>query len=631
MDATNNIATDLFYKVRSRFSGLKLGAGSGEITINPEQARFFDFDYTEGQNPIGHVSISLAEPNSMKVYFSNGITEGMNDGQKTNWYGFLKELRQFAKRRLLSFDTRDIAKDNLDKRDYEFLSQNAQPKPQTNMIQKPVGESLMSESTMYGSKTMSYQKLMDTRLIIKHSHAVMDDTQPGARTRNINALFVENQDGERFKYPFIHLAGARAMQRHVANGGLPYDDLGKSITQMSEEIAQLKSFGNYVVRNDLMNSDTNSVVERSTEYLNHLREQIKALSKQSHYEAYKENFQAYDSEDIPQDVVEDFKQKFTVRSFKEDIATVFPVLYRLMKEGNTIGYDDIVAMTQQEINNEDLTVETEDNDPFAQFENWVMGLGEDSAVTSEDPEEQAAALQTLQELVGQHFPAGVDGTNAIESLKGLIEDPELYKRIKEQAAEDPDACVRPLVKDWLEFNAPEALEQLDFGDMVDDPEAAQGGDQTAPEAEPAPVDPAAAAVPAEEPVPQEAVDPDNPRDYERPAVDRKKAGQSPLTMKDVEYKDDKPKRDFEKRKQRLNTEELAEFITSFYDRDTGTFPKGPEGVAIMVGKKFGEQAESVARRFVERMAPQQTTDNNPELSELSRIRELSGIGQGIGM
>jgi hypothetical protein len=628
MDATNNIATDLFYKVRSRFSGLKLGAGSGEITINPEQARFFDFDYTEGQNPIGHVSISLAEPNSMKVYFSNGITEGMDDGQKTNWYGFLKELRQFAKRRLLSFDTRDIAKDNLDKRDYEFLSQNAQPKPQTNMIQKSVGESLMSESTMYGSKTMSYQKLMDTRLIIKHSHAVMDDTQPGARTRNINALFVENQDGERFKYPFIHLAGARAMQRHVANGGLPYDDLGKSITQMSEEIAQLKSFGNYVVRNDLMNSDTNSVVERSTEYLNHLREQIKALSKQSHYEAYRENFQANPNEEIPQDVVEDFKQKFTVRSFKEDIATVFPVLYRLMKEGNTIGYDDIVAMTQEEINNEDLTVETEDNDPFAQFENWVMGLGEDSAVTSEDPEEQAAALQGLQELVGQHFPAGVDGTNAIESLKGLIEDPELYKRIKEQAAQDPDACVRPLVKDWLEFNAPEALEQLDFGDMVDDPEAAQGGDQTAPEAEPAPVDPAAAAVPAEEPVPQEAVDPDNPRDYERPAVDRKKAGQSPLTMKDVEYKDDKPKRDFEKRKQRLNTEELAEFITSFYDRDTGTFPKGPEGVAIMVGKKFGEQAESVARRFVERMAPNQTTEQN---QELSRIRELSGISQGIGM
>jgi len=626
MDATNNIATDLFYKVRSRFAGLKLGAETGEITINPEQARFFDFDYTEGQTPIGHVSISLAEPNSIKVYFSNGITEGMDDGQKTNWYGFLKELRQFAKRRLLSFDTRDIAKDNLDKRDYQFLSQNAQPKPQTNMVQKPVGESrmsenMMSESSMYGSKTMSYQKLMDTRLIIKHNQAVMDDTQPGARTRNISALFVENQDGERFKYPFIHLAGARAMQRHVANGGLPYDELGESITKMSEEIAQLKSFGNYVVRNDLMNSDTNSVVERSTEFLNHLREQIKALSKQSHYEAYKESFQAYDSEEIPQDVVEDFKQKFTVRSFKEDIATVFPVLYRLMKEGSTIGYDDIVAMTQEEINNEDLTGETEDNDPFARFENWVMALGEESAVTSDDPEAQAAAIQGLQELVGQAFPAGVDGTNAIESLKDIIEDPELFKRIKEQATEDPEADMRPQIQAWLELNAPEALEQLDFGDMVIDPEAAQGGDQTAPEAEPAPVDPAAAAVPAEEPVPQEAVDPDNARDYERPAVDRKKAGEPPLTMKDVEYKDDKPKRDFEKRKERLNTEELAEFLHSFYDKDSGTFPKGPEGVCTMVGKKFGEQAEHVARKMVERMAPQQ---QDPQIAELARIRELAG-------
>ena len=623
MDARNNIATDLFYKVRSRFSGLKLGAETGEITINPEEARFFDFDYMEGKTAIGHVSISLAEPNSMKVYFSHGISEGMDDKQKVNWYGFLKELRQFAKRRLLSFDTRDIAKDNLDRRDYEFLVQNSQPKQtKSDTIQKSVGESMMAESTMYGSRTMSYQKLMDTRLIIKHNQAVMDETQPGARTRHIGALFVENQDGERFKYPFIHLAGARAMQRHVANGGVPYDDLGKSIIGMSEEIAQLKSFGNYVVRNDLMNSDTNSVVERSTTYLNQLREQIKAISKQSHYEAYRENFQAYDSEDIPQDVVEDFKEKFTVRSFKEDIVNVFPVLYRLMKEDDTIGYDDIVELTQQELQNEDVEIGQEDYDPFGKFESWVMALGEASAITSEDPEEQATAVQALQELVGQHFPAGVDGTNAIESLKGIIEDPELYKRIQAQAAEDADSCVRPLVKDWLELNAPEALEQLDFGDMVDEPEAAQGGDQPAPEEEPAAVDPAAA--PAEEPVPQEAIDPDNPRDYERPAIDRKKAGQEPLTMKDIEYKDDKPKRDFQKRKERLNTEELAEFIQSFYDRGTGTFPKGPEGVAIMVGKKFGEQAEQVARKFVERMAPQQTTDNNPELQELARIRELAG-------
>jgi hypothetical protein len=429
MDARNNIATDLFYKIRSRFSGLKLGAETGEITINPEDARFFDFDYMEGQTPIGHVSISLAEPNSMKVYFSHGISESMDQGQKKNWYGFLKELRMFAKRRLLNFDTRDIAKDNLDKRDYEFLSQYATPSASSkDTITKPVGESIMSESSLYGTKTMSFQKLMDTRLIIKHSQAVMDDTAPGARSRNISALFVENQDGERFKYPFIHLAGARAMQRHVANGGVPYDDIGKSIVQMSEEIAQLKSFSAYVVRNDLMNSDTNGIVERSSGALNSLREQVKALSKQSHYQAYKENFQAQQPLEIPQDVVEDYTEKFTVRNFKEDIATAFPIIYRLMKESD-IGYDDIVAMTTQE----EIQTEEEEmhNDAFDQFESWVMNLGEESAIQSTDPEEQQSALLQLQELVSQTFPAGVDGSNAIESLRGIIEDPTLFNEIKE--------------------------------------------------------------------------------------------------------------------------------------------------------------------------------------------------------
>jgi hypothetical protein len=587
MDARNNIATDLFYKIRSRFSGLKLGSEDGSITINPDEARFFDFDYMEGETPLGHVSISVAEPNSMKVYFSTGITESMEETQKDNWYGFLKELRQFAKKRLMSFDTRDISKDNLDKRDFQFLSQNAQPKPEnsSNVIQKPVGESVMSESQLYGTKNVSYQKLENTRLIIKHSQQLSDDMAPGARSRNIAGLFVENADGERFKYPFIHLAGARAMQRHVANGGKPYDEIGESIIRMSEEIAQLKSFSNYVVRNDLMNSDTNNIVEKSSSALNHLREQIKAISKQSHYESYKESFQAREQLEIPQDVVEDFTDKFTIRNFKEDIKSVFPVLYRLMQEESTLGYDDIVAMTShQDQVNDDVEV-SEQIDDFEKFESWVMALGEESAIASQDQEEQAEAIKQLQELVGEHFSAGVDGSNAIESLKGIIDDPELFKQIKDAASQDPDQCVRPLVKQWLEDNAPDVVSKLDFGDMT------EPGEEQPAEPE------AGAEVPAEVPA------------------------EEPVTQGD----DNEEGRESEGK---MNVQELAEFITSFYDKDSGTFPKGPEGVCTMVGKKFGEQAEHVARKFVERMAPQQTSENNPELAELARIGELAGVSEG---
>ena len=798
MDATNNIATDLFYKIRSRFKGLKLGDDAGSITINPEQARFFDFDYNEGDKNIGHVSISLAEPNSMKVYFSNGITEGMDDPQKDNWYGFLKELRKFSKRRLLAFDTRDIAKDNLDQRDYAFLSQYSNPQADSDTIVKPVGENKMNESTLYGTKKQSFQKLEDTRLIIKHSKTLADDTEmkPGDRSRNIAALFVENSQGERFKYPFIHLAGARAMQRHVANGGAPYDAIGESIIKMSEEIAQLKSFTGYVVRNDLMNSDTNSVVERSKGQLDSLRERIAKIAKQPHYESYIESFQAPEAMEVPDDVMEQFKDQFTIRNFKEDLTSVFPVLYRLMKEDEIVGYDDIVEMTATESDeyhckdcNDVMHKPTTDckhdshdengshwvdnngngihdmdeaSDPFAAFENWAMNLGEESPLTAGSDEEIKEAVASLNELVNQDFPVGVDGTNAIQSLKGVIEDNRLYNDIKMKAKEDPNADARPLVKACVEENAPEQLESLDFGDMADEP--AVSADQAEPpmegmmpeefegecefeytgddgetqmgtlhykakiESDDGPariiVDPKSLrgeADPMSDPnggnakvddelatmqvVPggdfheealqfaeedaQEMYDNADHKQHEGTLKDSRmgdaligaeeilgdftddnqkltmpkekvkaaiKAGKYEaadamfaIDMVDTDFDDegnytnqDNPdfgegnkfsgerdkaikagKKEFKVAGKSYDINEVAQFIVSMYDKSSGTFPKGPEGVATMVDKKFGEHAGQVARKMVERMAPAQE-QGAEELEELERIKTLAG-------
>lgn len=711
MDSQKSISTDLFYKIRSRFTGLKLGESAGAVTINPETAVFFDFDYIDEDIALGHVSISLAEPTSMKVYFSNGITEEMNIVQKEKWYGFLKELRQFAKRRLLTFDTRDVAKDNLDQRDFAFLSQYNKP--------QNIGESAMNGNGLYGSKTISYQKLMDTRLIIKHVNALTDDQQPGARSRNIGALFVENQHGERFKYPFIHLAGARAMQRHVANGGVPYDDMGKSIVGMSEQIAQLKGFGNYVVRNDLLNSDTNSIYERSSHALEKLREQIAKLSKQAYYEQYRESFQAQDNLEIPEDVVEDFTEKFTVKNFKEDIKSVFPILYRLMKEESKLGYDDVVAMTGQETQNK--PIESVQVDPFAQFENWAMNLGEASAIQSEDTQERTLAIQKLNELTPQSFPAGEQGLNAITSLEGIIEDKELYDAFKAAGVEESNADVRPFIQVWLQQNAPDVLAEVDFGDMVtatqepaveefDVTESSHGdyevdGEMATVEFERNPDGSArikkimvgSSDITAIEDLAdiEATIDPDDESpledvyvvlsidiDAEYNAAERGSRERGSGMQLEPDYDaysevtdivaygngktvamslDDFPNSvqeeiqrkadamhsgdddydDYDryessdpkhpgtfKPKESLNIQEVAEFIFSFYDKDSGTFPKGPESVATMCGKKFGEQAEMLARRLSERLAPQQSSEQNPELA---RIKKLSGIAQGMGM
>ena len=582
MESINGIASDLFYKVRSRFSGLKLGTETGEITIIPEDARFFDFGYKDEDMEIGHITISLAEPNSMKVYFSTNITEDMDSGQKNQWYRFLKELRGFAKRRLLSFDTRDITKDSLDRRDYKFLTRNAQPEVQP---ETGIGESVMNESHMYGTRNTSYQKLLDTKLIVKHNQSLKDDFSPGARSRNISALFIENQEGERFKYPFVHLAGARAMQRHVANGGLPYDDLGKSIISVSEEIAQLKSFSNYVVRNDLMNSENNSIIERSMQALDQLRETISRLAKQKYYEEYKDSFQLRETSDIPEEVIEDYTNKFTVKNFNENIKTVFPIIYRLMKETGTVDYEDIVSMTTTESINDTADVDlSEDNTELEEYENWILSLGEDSPLQTDQA--QLQAIDELNKLIDQALPAGANGQNAKLSLKGIIDDEEFYREINTEVEKnkDPEMDVRPLIKKWVEQNASTVLDQLDFGDM----DQAQD------------TDPAADPTAAEEPTTQE------------PAAT---AQTQQLTLSDDPA---------ERRSNKVNVQDLAEFINSFYDRNTGMFPKGPEGVVVMVGKKFGEQAEQVARKFVERMAPQQG-QGAEELEELARIRELSGL------
>jgi hypothetical protein len=629
-DNLKSVSTDLFYKIRSRFSGLKLGSETGEVTINPEEAVFFDFDYMEGENPIGHVSISLAEPSNMKVYYSTGIAEGMDSVQKTNWYDFLRGLREFAKRRLMSFDTRDISKDNLDKRDYAFLTQYAN--------NSPIGEAIMKEG-MYGSTKTSYQKLENTTLIIKHNQTV-DENSPGARTRNISAMFIENGQGERFKYPFIHLAGARAMQRHVQEGGLPYDDIGRHIINMSEQIAQLKNFGNYVVRNDLMNSDTNNIVEKSGQALNSLREEIKKLARQNYYHQFKETFQSQTQAEVPQDVIEDLTNKFTVKNFKEDIKSVFPLIYNLMREeDNGLGYDDIVAMTQEAVEEQDLsTTYTFEND-FENFESWVLNLGEESAILSGDEEEKTAAIEELQKLVDEHFPAGVDGSNAIGSLKGIIDDPQLHQEIKQAAKEDSDTCVRPLVYQWLQDNAPEVIDELDFGDMdMPQPEYDDEGGET---------DDgyalASAGYGSDEDYGDygndqyEASDSNHPEydkqdDYDLSPAQRGK-GTDKYRLPDPKKHDDRHARDFRKRtgqEESLNITELAAFIGSFYDKQNEEFPKGQTAIVTMCGKKYGDKAAILAQEMIGRLDQRKLAGNqqvlqNSSNSDLERIKKLSGL------
>ncbi len=438
------IAQDLFYKIRSRFPKMEMGDENGQSTFEAAKGRFFDFDAIFNEQNLGTVSVSINEPGSLKLYFNKNILEDADELTSKTWYSFLREMRKFAMKRLMSFDTRDISKTNLDKRDYGYLANKG-----------PV----MSESMMRGTSRTSYrplEALQRTKLIIRHSKPV-DESIPGARSRNLESLFIENAAGERFKYPFKHLAGAKAMQRHVANEGLPHDPIGQKIIEMSEDMAKLANFKNYVYREDLMNTETNHIVERAQVKLQELKDKMNRLSMQHHYEAFKKDCEGSLGANMPlidELTLEDYKDKFTVRSFKEDIADVFPLLHRIMQE-NELDLEEVAQVEDQtqELNLEDVAKLT----PESIFHEWADTLVE----TRLSPED----LSKLGELLSEHFPVGLNGDNVTGSLEELgIDVPDATKIQLAQLAEQqgPDANAVDIVVEFLNKFQPEIYGALNL-------------------------------------------------------------------------------------------------------------------------------------------------------------------------
>lgn len=311
------IGEELFNKIRGRFPTVTIGNEEGVVTNVPNEARFFDFDFKEGDKNLGKVSVSI-DDKSLSVMYSNNFVEGQDAFTKEKWYGFLKELRYFAKKRLLNFDTRDITKSNLNRRDYKFLANNT-------------GDTTMSESKMYGTSKTSYQDVGTARLALRHSKAVNQELAHG-RTQHVEAIYIESAEGERFKYPYRHLNGARAMARHVAEGGNAYDDFGKYIVSLSEELSKLRKFKNYMGRSGVMAEGLQDYLTVVHERIDTVKKTIEQLQKPSHYKTAFEGFEKPVFEDVPEDVAENWIDQLTIRQFNEELKDVFPYIYKLVNE-----------------------------------------------------------------------------------------------------------------------------------------------------------------------------------------------------------------------------------------------------------------------------------------------------------
>ena len=306
-----NTSQELFNQLRSKFSDLTMGNADAESTTDPTEAQFYSFEYKD--HP---VSVALGEK-ELSVYYSRSMTENQPMSDKTEWYEFIQEIRKFAKARNLGFDVRDISKSNLEKKDYKYLAQNK----------------IAESRRMWGTTKTSYHPLQTAKVIIKHSKAV-DEEQRGARSRNIKAIFIQNEEGERFKFPMVHLEGARAMARHVANGGLPYDDFGKYIQEQSMNLAKLRGFSRYINRNDLLNTSNDRIAEVTGQKIDNIKSTIHKLTTQKGYEVIKDSWKQTQAVEMTEEEIADYKDKLTKKTFDESMLEVLPIIHQAIKEAD---------------------------------------------------------------------------------------------------------------------------------------------------------------------------------------------------------------------------------------------------------------------------------------------------------
>lgn len=431
-----SIASALFDKIRSRFSNITLGDESAKDTSDPEKARFFNFTYS-GQDgaEFGKITLSLVDEKSLKAYFGQNISADMDREQRKEWYGFLRNLRQFTKRHptLKSFDVRDITKSNLKLQDVKQQAKTDDVSTSDDVT--------VTESRLYGTSRNSYADVAECRLLIKHDGLVSDDIH-GDRSRKIREIFIETPRGERFLLDFKNLHGARAMCRHVNEGGAIYDEIGECIGQMVSEMNSMSHFVRAVKRRQFEDSETSDMAQAATKHYLQLKNTLRHLASKRYYDEFVEQYRP--ESPVEDEVDEDaLRERFVKKIYDDRFNAALPIVYKAYKKYKSEAAGKL-------------------GDELAE---WAEDVSE--SVWDDAPPEADINIDELKNKMSSPWKVGIDGIDAITDLKRIFPGKDLTDLnnsiLHYTQDHGPDADAIELVKPWLGQEMPEVLDQINVG------------------------------------------------------------------------------------------------------------------------------------------------------------------------
>lgn len=306
----DTVAEKIFSIIKGQTFDIVMFSDSGKETADPKEARRF----------------FVKEPNFMITLDTENreIKINKNKNVKLDDLASLsKQLKNLANTFMLNSQLKIFGQE-IKPKDFAFQAvQSKEKKGMDNVVEATF-------SKLHGSKKTSYQALESVKLVVRHGKPVAEEVR-GSRSRAIKEIFIERA-GERVKFPYNYLTGARAMARHVYEGGMFEDSVGQYIIARSGQALKLKEFHRYAVRNKLVNENSIDVIDAVKENINTIKADLSKLQGQKTYGAAKKRIEENSEVLIQEDETDELRDLFTVKTFDESIGEILPVINRLVQE-----------------------------------------------------------------------------------------------------------------------------------------------------------------------------------------------------------------------------------------------------------------------------------------------------------
>ena len=377
---TESLNRNLFELLHSKGLDPTMLDTSGKAIPTPEEAEVFQFNFVKDGEDYGTVTISIDGLHKLTIYFSDEVANSEKEESESDdvsWYKLLNQLKKFSQKYQLSFELRNVSnlKHDMAKREY--------------MKKK---ESIAEGYYPMGRKASYSDAVPSVKIVLQHSRQIEEGEQ---RYRNVERIFLENEQGERFLAPTTRPGIARVYARHIAEGGKPHDDRWNHIGSLCEEYSKMAGFVR-ATRNGQFTESTQKLIAEGINHYQALRESLGKLAGHRGYNAYFESWTPPLMEDDSD--MSNINELFVQETVDPRIENVMPILSKLQKKISEMSEVNELSEWADKLIEGDEDIE--DNEASDDIDNAESELTEEESLTSNNPQGVPEGVMDTVKKVG---------------------------------------------------------------------------------------------------------------------------------------------------------------------------------------------------------------------------------------